>query len=530
MGTGNTQSPVPASGSTSVAFKFKSHASLERKLMIWTLLLVTAPTFVCVWWLNGLTREAMSDHHSRNVAVLGHTLATALGARDPNVDLTAAAKQGMRAMNIDQRLAFIAVTDVNLKTLTRHIADPEAWSDYRIWMDATGAKAHMEVGRPVVLGKAGEMVAHTVPIWNPPLSSARRETTTESSATATGSAVLSTPVMEPTEDATRRLEGYVVLALRERALPTTLSELRAMQLTAACLVCLLVIPLVVWAVRQITMPLRALVDASLSLAAGEIPEPVKVERRDEVGMLADAFNFMAHRLVKAHTLLQTANDELEHKVAARTAELQRLNEQLERTAKQFETMAATDPLTSLANRRAFSASLRRAVADAERYAEDIACIMIDLDGFKQLNDTLGHQKGDELLQLTARALEESSRGSDLAARLGGDEFVLLLPRATEHVARTVAHRVAETFNEYAAAFLKDTPMEGKVTMSMGMATFNKVTVRDPEQIIAKADHALYRAKELGKNRLVIYRNGRTGLEEDAQAGADPVVTSSAAAR
>jgi predicted signal transduction protein with EAL and GGDEF domain len=73
-------------------------------------------------------------------------------------------------------------------------------------------------------------------------------------------------------------------------------------------------------------------------------------------------------------------------------------------------------------------------------------------------------------------------------------------------------------------------MEGKVTMSMGMATFNKVTVRDPEQIIAKADHALYRAKELGKNRLVIYRNGRTGLEEDAQAGADPVVTSSAAAR
>jgi|GEM_PF-1529064 len=487
----------------SASLRHRPRHSLEQKLLLWTVALVVVPTFVCVVFLNRITQRAMTEHHARNVAVLGQTIASSLATQSGET-LIQSAKKRLQVLNLDQRTAFVGVMDKDHRLIYRRAIDAEAWTKYRRWLDNAGNEATAEVGQPIVLGNTGELIVHKVPIVNPPMN-------------------VSLPIDEDTgEELLRReIEGYVLMGIEEPALPATLQELHATLLTAASLVCLICVPLVIWFVRKITNPIRGLVDASLHLATGGTPDPIESDRHDEVGLLAEAFNFMAGKLVSARSLLQVANEELECKVKERTAELQRLNEQLEITAKQFESMAATDPLTGLHNRRAFGDALSRAVSEALRYDEELACIMIDLDGFKQLNDTLGHQKGDDLLEIAARALQLNCRGSDVAGRFGGDEFVLLLPRADELTARRVAERVQDCFDREIMPELEGTPLAGKVTMSLGLATLAETAVTDPEQLLAKADHALYRAKERGKNRLEIYRRGTRQADFDFASNAMP---------
>lgn len=180
------------------------------------------------------------------------------------------------------------------------------------------------------------------------------------------------------------------------------------------------------------------------------------------------------------------------------------NQQLQDAVERLETMAATDPLTGLANRRAFGSAMQRCLAEARRHRTDLSLIMIDLDGFKTLNDTLGHQRGDELLTRVARVLEANLRRSDIAGRFGGDEFVLLLPQADESTSRMVATRIADEFRLVVAALFKDTPVAGRVSMSMGLTCLHAEYPADAEQLIAQADHALYRAKQTGRNRLMTY--------------------------
>ena len=181
------------------------------------------------------------------------------------------------------------------------------------------------------------------------------------------------------------------------------------------------------------------------------------------------------------------------------------NHQLQEMVHELETMAATDPLTGLANRRAFSEALRRSFAECHRYGHDLACIMIDLDGFKQLNDTMGHQRGDELLQCAARVLEAYCRESDIAARFGGDEFVLLLPETDLDTARGVAERIAERYRTQIAKLCTGAAGEPRLTMSMGLTTLHLSRPLNPEQLIAHADRALYRAKQAGKTCLMVYK-------------------------
>lgn len=194
-----------------------------------------------------------------------------------------------------------------------------------------------------------------------------------------------------------------------------------------------------------------------------------------------------------------------HEQLKRTLEEVRVkNQQLQEAVERLETMAATDPLTGLANRRAFGQAMSRCLADARRYRHDLSLVMIDLDGFKTLNDTLGHQRGDDLLVRVARVLEANLRRSDVAGRFGGDEFILLLPQAEESTARMVAQRINDEFTLITSALFKDTPVTGRVSMSMGLTCLRHDNPADAEQLIAQADHALYRAKQSGRNRLVAY--------------------------
>ncbi len=203
------------------------------------------------------------------------------------------------------------------------------------------------------------------------------------------------------------------------------------------------------------------------------------------------------------------------------------NQQLEEMVTRLETMAATDPLTGLANRRAFGQAMDRRFADAVRHGHDLACIMIDLDGFKQLNDALGHPAGDRILQVAARVLLANCRRSDVAGRFGGDEFVLILPQISGEAAEQVARRISEEFETATLAEVGQGRYDGRLSMSMGLAMLSPQRVTAPEQLIAQADHALYCAKSAGKTQLVVHRPAPQ--IEPAEASSTPASTDPVAA-
>jgi len=187
-------------------------------------------------------------------------------------------------------------------------------------------------------------------------------------------------------------------------------------------------------------------------------------------------------------------------VAALIKEKEELRRQLEAKNEQLEQMAATDALTGVYNRRHFGRVLDQLFAEAQRYDKDLACVMIDQDGFKQLNDTFGHQVGDQLLVMAGKVISANMRRMDVAARYGGDEFVLLLPQASSEEASHAAARIREEFFQSSATLLRR--KEG-VTMSVGVSSLKTNRAATADQLVAQADAALYKSKQQGRNRVSI---------------------------
>ncbi|MCC6680623.1 MAG: GGDEF domain-containing response regulator [Phycisphaeraceae bacterium] len=183
-------------------------------------------------------------------------------------------------------------------------------------------------------------------------------------------------------------------------------------------------------------------------------------------------------------------------VVEKNLELHRIKRQNAHLLEQLRHMAATDPLTGLANRRAFAKALDRHVAEALRRDHDLACLMIDLDRFKQLNDTFGHQQGDVILERMGRILEANCRQMDLAGRFGGDEFIVLLPDTDTEHAIQVARRISEKFEQMAANELPHSPV--RLSLSIGVATMKSARCVSSEQLVRCADQALYRVKNHGR--------------------------------
>jgi diguanylate cyclase (GGDEF)-like protein len=157
-----------------------------------------------------------------------------------------------------------------------------------------------------------------------------------------------------------------------------------------------------------------------------------------------------------------------------------------------ERLATRDSLTGLANRRLFDESLQREVARAQRLATPVSLLVFDVDHFKQVNDTYGHQTGDAVLCEVAEALVANTKNYDVAARYGGDEFVVLLPGCH----RDDAMRVAERVRHGIARAVGEAP----VTISAGVATVPD-NASDAERLMAAADAALYEAKRTGRDRV-----------------------------
>jgi diguanylate cyclase (GGDEF)-like protein/PAS domain S-box-containing protein len=171
--------------------------------------------------------------------------------------------------------------------------------------------------------------------------------------------------------------------------------------------------------------------------------------------------------------------------------------------REVEKMAVTDSLTGLYNRRHFMRMAAREIESALRYRRQTAIMMVDLDGFKKVNDTFGHLVGDQLLQEVAQICQDNSRNSDVPARFGGEEFIFLLPETGFDGAYDAGERLRRAI----AQIVIDTP-KGNVTItaSLGIATLTK-EIKDLNILIHQADQALYRAKNTGHNQTILYEVG-----------------------
>jgi diguanylate cyclase (GGDEF)-like protein len=161
-------------------------------------------------------------------------------------------------------------------------------------------------------------------------------------------------------------------------------------------------------------------------------------------------------------------------------------------------LAEQDGLTSVANRRTFETVLERELSRARRTGDDVGLILLDVDRFKELNDTHGHQAGDELLRRVGRLLSENSRDFDTAARYGGDEFALVLPGSSVSDSLDVAERIR--------ALLADANGV-PATLSIGVAAF-PLHAGDATALVQAADEALYDSKRAGRDRVTA--SGRRG--------------------
>lgn len=162
-----------------------------------------------------------------------------------------------------------------------------------------------------------------------------------------------------------------------------------------------------------------------------------------------------------------------------------------RFEEELRAMAERDPLTGVRNRRGFEEDARRLVAHAHRHGEAGAILLVDLDDFKAVNDTHGHQVGDEILRAVARALTERVREADIVGRMGGDEFAVVLGHITPASADVVGEAMADSLR----AITVDLPdAQLSVSASIGMTCFAEDSDESLEVLLQRADEAMYRAK------------------------------------
>jgi two-component system cell cycle response regulator len=274
--------------------------------------------------------------------------------------------------------------------------------------------------------------------------------------------------------------------------------------------------------RRPELPVLVLLREPSSAAAVDLIEhgAVDVLLIDEARWTADLPATIEKSLARVD--LRRQRDRAELELRRSLARLEAKNKALEQTVSRLETMAWTDPLTGLANRRQVEERLPQLFAEAARYGSDLSCLMIDLDGLKPVNDSHGHAAGDDLLQLAARIVTDQVRASDIAGRVGGDEFVVLMPRTNDAIAAAVARRLAEVFAERGIRLIErdygsSKPCGSRIGMSIGVSSLLGAQPLDGETLLACADSALYEAKRRGRNHVIVRR--AHGRFDDASTGA-----------
>jgi len=218
----------------------------------------------------------------------------------------------------------------------------------------------------------------------------------------------------------------------------------------------------------IVRPLERLTAGAGAVAAGDLTVDLPQAGRGEVGYLTEVFNDMVGRLRRSRQELDDRNRELER-------------------------LSVTDALTGLRNRRFLIEAFEQEITRSDRHERPFCVLMIDVDSFKQYNDTHGHQAGDRVLVGMGRVITDAVRDLDVAARYGGEEFIVLLPECDLDNAIMAGERVR-------SRLARETFDHGAVTISVGVAEF-PMHGETPSAVISAADDALYEAKRLGRNRV-----------------------------
>lgn len=295
--------------------------------------------------------------------------------------------------------------------------------------------------------------------------------------------------------------GRVEMGYSTTAIHKLIADTRAKSLGLGALNLLLVGLFSLGLGYYLTRGLNALQQGSRQIAQGDLGYQIEVHGKDELGQAARAFNEMSIRLqqlnderIQKELEIHRLNQALEQRVIDRTMQLQDVNEQLE-----FQAMH--DVLTGLPNRALFHDRLGNVLASAKRTKDLFALVGIDLDLFKEINDTLGHHAGDLVLQHVASACNQCLRDSDTVARMGGDEFAILLPKVTDmENAVLVAERILTAIKE--PLYLDGHLVE--VSASMGIALF-PAHGEDAFALITHSDAAMYEAKRQ-KLGILVYRS------------------------
>jgi diguanylate cyclase (GGDEF)-like protein len=226
--------------------------------------------------------------------------------------------------------------------------------------------------------------------------------------------------------------------------------------------------------------------------ARERPEPALTPPLDEVENLMDSFSRMLR------TIEQQAQE-----INRYALRLDSAYKEIETSSAQLKEFSFKDEVTGLYNRRFFSIRLEEEVSRYRRFNHPVSVVLLDLDGFKEINDELGHAAGDETLRGMAEILLRHSRGINVICRYGGDEFAILLVETSKGGARLYADRIRYVLPGFHFAHGR------RVTASFGIASLPEDVTPAPDALIRAADEALYAAKRAGKNRVSVYEDIRT---------------------
>ena len=229
--------------------------------------------------------------------------------------------------------------------------------------------------------------------------------------------------------------------------------------------------------RLVLKPIRTMLQMATKVRAGDLAARTCMHRsREELSQLGSALDDMAEQLEARDSKLREALEELR-------------------------TQALTDPLTGLYNRRYLTETLTRELLAAQRKPSVFSVVLMDLDRFKNVNDTWGHDAGDAVLRAIADLLRASIRGSDIAVRYGGEEFALLLPGTNAAIAQERAENLRLELQAQGVTYGHNTI---RITASFGVAEYDGSAI-DIEELMRRVDAALYAAKSAGRNTVRLHR-------------------------
>ncbi len=257
--------------------------------------------------------------------------------------------------------------------------------------------------------------------------------------------------------------------------------------------------LIYWLAYHILGSDQSMAKQIKAILAGQRPADVYfAEERMKEGAtepLLHALNGLFHQISERNRELLKLNRTLEEKVAERTCTLSEVNRELATANRRLEEMALTDVLTGLPNRRHAMTRLAQMWAESVQDGTPLTCMMIDADGFKQINDNYGHDAGDEVLRQLSRHLLHSVRTDDVISRMGGDEFLIICSHTTLEGALNVAEQMRQAVAELRVA-VGNGIWRGSI--SVGVAV-RQPDMRSPEELISAADEWVYAAKRKGRN-------------------------------